>query len=71
LVLFPFSRRDAGLSRDRVLARHRASNRACVDWEACARPLPNRLVRAVLVVATILVMIAIGFDFLAPLFLNS
>jgi hypothetical protein len=29
------------------------------------------LVKAVLIVATILVMVALGFDFLAPLFLNS
>ena len=49
----------------------RASKRACVDGEACANPLPNRLVKAVLIVATILVMVALGFDFLAPLFLNS
>ena len=48
---------------------HRASKRACVD--ACARPRPNQLVKAALVVATILVMVALGFDFLAPLFLNS
>jgi hypothetical protein len=33
--------------------------------------LPNRLVKAVLVVATILVMVALGFDFLAPLLLSS
>ena len=50
---------------------HRASKRACVDGEACARPLPNRLVRIVLVVATVLVVAALGFDFLAPLLLNS
>jgi mercuric ion transport protein len=49
----------------------RASKRACVDTEACARPLPNQLVKAALVVATILVMVALGFDLLAPLFLNS
>jgi mercuric ion transport protein len=50
---------------------HRASKRACVDGESCARPLPNRLVKAVLVVATILTMVALGFDFLAPFLLNS
>jgi mercuric ion transport protein len=50
---------------------HRASKHACAEGEACARPLPNRLVKALLVVATILVMAALGFDFLAPLFLNS
>src|SRR6516164_5017636 len=50
---------------------HRASKRACVDGEACARPLPKRLVKIVLVVATALVVTALGFDFLAPLLLNS
>ena len=50
---------------------HRASKRACVEGEACSRPLPNRLVKIVLVVATVLVVAALGFDFLAPLLLNS
>ena len=50
---------------------HRASRRACVEGEACARPLPNRLVKIVLIVATVLVVTAVGFDFLAPLLLNS
>jgi mercuric ion transport protein len=49
----------------------RASKRACDDGEACARPLPNRLVKAALVVATVLVIATLGFDFLAPLLLNS
>jgi mercuric ion transport protein len=34
---------------------HCASTRACADGAACARPLPSRLVKAALVVATILV----------------
>src|SRR5712692_9885015 len=34
---------------------HRASKRACIEGEACARPLPNRLVETALVVATVLV----------------
>ena len=50
---------------------HRASKGACVEGEACARPLPNRLVKIVLVVATVLVLAALGFDFLAPVLLNS
>ena len=50
---------------------HRASKRACAEGEACARPLPNRLVKAALILATILVVAALGFDFLAPLLLNS
>ena len=50
---------------------HRASKAGCVEGEACARPLPNRLVKIMLVVATVLVVAALGFDFLAPLLLSS
>ena len=50
---------------------HRSSTRVCGDGEACVHPLPNRLVRAGLIVATILVIAAIGFDFVGPVFLNS
>jgi mercuric ion transport protein len=50
---------------------YRSSQVACADGEACARPLPNLLTKAGLVLATILVVAALGFDFLAPLFLNS
>jgi mercuric ion transport protein len=50
---------------------HRASKRACTDSEVCARPLPNRLIKAVLVASTILFIAALGFDFLAPLLFNS
>ena len=50
---------------------HRDSKLACVDGESCARPLPNRLLKTALVMATVLVIAAIGFDFLAPLLLNS
>jgi mercuric ion transport protein len=50
---------------------HRASKRACIDGEACARPVPSRLVKIVLVAATVLVVAALGFDVLAPLLLNS
>ncbi len=48
-----------------------SSKVACVDDKACARPLPNRLVKVGLIVATVLVIAALGFDFLAPLLLNS
>jgi mercuric ion transport protein len=50
---------------------YRSSKFACADGETCARPLPTRLVRAGLILATLLVAAALGFDFLAPLFLNS
>ena len=49
----------------------RDSKSVCADGESCARPLPNRLVKTALVVATVLVLAALGFDFLAPLLLNS
>jgi mercuric ion transport protein len=50
---------------------YRSSKLACADGEACARPLPNRLVKTGLVLATILVAVALDFDFLAPLFIDS
>jgi mercuric ion transport protein len=50
---------------------HRDSKVACADGESCARPLPSRLIKTALVVATVLVIAAIGFNFLAPLLLNS
>jgi mercuric ion transport protein len=50
---------------------YRSSNLACAEGAACARPLPNRLVKAGLVLATILVVAALGLDFLAPLLINS
>ena len=50
---------------------YRTSQLACAEGEACARPLPNRIVKAGLILATILVVAALGLDFIAPLFLNS
>src|SRR5437899_2176850 len=50
---------------------YRSSTRACADGDACARPLPNRIVKTSLILATILVAAALGLDFIAPLFLNS
>jgi mercuric ion transport protein len=49
---------------------YRSDKLACAGGEACTRPLPTRLVRAVLIVATILVVAALGFDFVAPLLLH-
>src|SRR6266481_794456 len=48
---------------------YRSSTRACADSDACARPLPNRIVKTSLILATILVAAALGLDFIAPLFL--
>lgn len=50
---------------------YRSSMVACVDGATCTRPLPNRIVKAVLIAATALVVAALGFNFLAPLFLDS
>ena len=49
---------------------HRASKRACVGSQACAQPLSNRIVTSVLVAATIIVVVAFGFDYIAPYFLS-
>ncbi len=50
---------------------YRHSKMACVKGDACARPIANRLVLFGLVLATVLVAVALGFNFLAPVFLNS
>jgi mercuric ion transport protein len=50
---------------------YRSSKLACADGKVCARSLPDRLVKTGLILATILVVAALGFDFLAPLFLDS
>jgi mercuric ion transport protein len=43
----------------------------CAEGAACARPLPNHIVKASLILATVLVAGALGFDLLAPLILKS
>lgn len=50
---------------------YRSSRHVCVDGAACARPLSNRLMKASLVAATLLIVAALGVDLLAPLLLNS
>jgi mercuric ion transport protein len=47
------------------------AKRAFANDAACARPLPNRLVRTAFIVAALLVVAAITWDFVGPLFLNS
>lgn len=42
---------------------------ACADG-TCARPLPNRLVKSSLWIATVLVAAALAFDYVAPLLLS-
>jgi mercuric ion transport protein len=50
---------------------YRSSKVACAEGEACAQPISNRLVNLGLILATVLVVAAISFDLLAPLFLDS
>lgn len=41
----------------------------CSDG-SCARPLPSRVVKSSLWIATVLVITALAFDFIAPIFLS-
>ena len=50
---------------------YRSGARACTEGQACVRPLPNRIVRAALILATVLVTAALGLDVAAPIFLNQ
>nr|WP_076858284.1 mercuric transporter MerT family protein [Bradyrhizobium mercantei] len=50
---------------------YRSSKVACAEGAACARPLPNRLVKTTLVAATLLAIAALGFDLLAPLLFDT
>ncbi|MHC2790996.1 mercuric ion transport protein [Mesorhizobium jarvisii] len=45
--------------------------RVCVDGAACTRPVPSRLVQSALWIATLLVIAAFAFDYVAPLLLGS
>ena len=49
---------------------YRSSKVACVAGEACARQLPSRLVKIALIAATVMVIAAVAFDFLAPYVLS-
>ena len=45
--------------------------RVCADGAACARRIPNRLVQLALWIATVLVIAALAFDYVAPLLLRA
>ena len=45
--------------------------RACADGAACARPLPNRILKLGLWAASVLVVAAFAFDYVAPLLLDA
>jgi mercuric ion transport protein len=50
---------------------YRSSKVACVAGEGCGWPGSNRLVKIGLTLATVLVVVALGFDFIAPLIFKS
>ncbi len=43
---------------------------ACAEGEACARPLPNVIVKSALWLATVLVVLAFAWPYLVPLILG-
>ncbi len=45
--------------------------RACAEGEPCARPMPNRSVKAGLWLATALIAVALAFPYLASLFFST
>jgi mercuric ion transport protein len=49
---------------------YRRPKAACADGEACARPLPNRLVKTALRAATALVLLALAWPYLVPVLLG-
>ena len=64
-------RRRDRLPRDRLLGLSTARRDSRLRrGEACARPLPNRMVRIVLIAATLLIVAAFGFDYIAPYVLS-
>ena len=48
----------------------RKPKQVCEDGMACARPLPNRLVKTMLYLATALVLIAFAWPYIVPLILD-
>lgn len=50
---------------------HWRPKRACADGPACARPIPNRFVQLALWTATVLVLAAFAFDYVAPALLGA
>lgn len=50
---------------------YRGPNASCAEGEACARRLPNRLVKTALWFATVLVVAALAFPYVAPALLGT
>ena len=49
---------------------HRTSAKRCAEGEACARPLSGHIIKITLITAALLILAAIGFDFVGPLLLS-
>lgn len=49
---------------------YRRPKAACDEAAACARPMPNRMVKLVLWLATVLVIAAVAFPYVAPYLLG-
>lgn len=49
---------------------HRRPKAACAEAAACARPMPNRIVKSILWLATVLVAAAVAFPYAAPYLLG-
>ena len=50
---------------------YRRPKPACAEGEACARPLPNRIVKLALWTATVLAGAAVMFPYVAPILLGA
>jgi len=49
---------------------YRKPEQACADGMACARPLPNRLVKGALLISTALIALAFAWPWVVPLILG-
>jgi mercuric ion transport protein len=49
---------------------YRKSNQACIEGSYCARPTSNRITKVGLWLATLLILAAIAFPYVAPFFLE-
>ncbi|HFC05070.1 MAG TPA: mercury transporter MerT [Rhizobiales bacterium] len=49
---------------------YRKSKQTCAEGQACARPLPNKLVKSALWLATALVVLAIAWPYVLPFILG-
>jgi mercuric ion transport protein len=50
---------------------YRSSKVACTEGKVCIRPLPARLIKSALVVATALVVVALLVDYIVPILFDA